>query len=102
MGLRINIPLPGPFTYSMRATPRMPKMSPQRRPASRSSCSCSHSHPAARPAQRPYIPRGETLTASEAARLRARRSPEQESAVGAWVFVWVTLIALAWLLVSCG
>ena len=48
MGLYIGGGLPGPFSWSMRVPPRV--RPPRRRPVSRSSSSCPHSRPAARPA----------------------------------------------------
>ena len=104
MGFYIGGGLPGPFSWSMRVPPKMPR---GRRTSSKS-CSCNHPSPAARPVSRaaPYVPRGEVLTAGEAARIQAKAAArargEVESAAGAWVLVLLALLALVALLVSCG
>ena len=105
MGIRIGFGI-GPLSVS---APLVPRVKPRRRrPASRSSCACSPARPAARPVSRaaPYAPRGEILTAGEAARIQAKAAArargETESAAGAWVLVLLALLALVALLVSCG
>lgn len=85
MGFYIGGGLPGPFSWSMRVTPRV--RPPRRRPVSRSSYSRQPSRPAARyytqpPAARPA--------------LRSQADAEQEPDTPLWqVTLWMALAMLA-------
>lgn len=102
MGLRINIPLPGPFSYSMRATPRV-RVKPIVRAMQSSSAPRRHTCDCPRPAARPQ-PRGNALTAGQAARLKdqaeARANGEPESAAGTWMVVAMIVLLLLVLFVN--
>jgi hypothetical protein len=89
MGFYIGGGLPGPFSWSMRVTPRMPKMPRQRRPASRSSCSCPHPRPKTRYYTQPPTPRA----------LPQDHAVERaEMGKGDAIRMWLTVIAVIVLL----